>query len=76
MLIQNTVIKSSDANQNIMPPINHFKTNPIPNKMKNGSGEAVNRKMSLAAKSGQMQIFNKINHQNLNNGVHIQLGSN
>jgi hypothetical protein len=50
MLIQNnTVTKSVDEYNNSMPPINHFKTNPI---HKNSGGESVNRKMSLAAKAG------------------------
>lgn len=45
------ITKSIDEYNNSMPPISHFKTNPVP---KNSGGENVNRKMSLAAKAGQM----------------------
>ena len=49
MLVNSTVVKSIDEYNNTMPAVNHFKTNPVP---KNSGVEAVNRKMSLAAKAG------------------------
>jgi len=56
--------RSIDEHNPVKPSSKHFSSNPAPQAPMDG-----HRKMSLAAKAGQMQIFNNITSQQLNHGA-------